>query len=79
MTIVIACITKAVQMSSKLDKMVKTGIGSKDWAEKTKHHMFEKPNVDSEDLKDPNLMGEFDVIKELLEKVPETKEGKVCG
>ena len=75
----IACITKSVQMSGKLDKMVDTGIGSKDWAEFIKHHMFEEPNVDSEDLKDPNLMGEFDVIKELLEKVPETKEGKVLA
>eukprot|EP00091_Calanus_sinicus_P001441 TRINITY_DN1142_c0_g1_i1.p1 TRINITY_DN1142_c0_g1~~TRINITY_DN1142_c0_g1_i1.p1 ORF type:complete len:325 (-),score=92.24 TRINITY_DN1142_c0_g1_i1:179-1153(-) len=75
----IACITKAVQMSEKLDKMVETGIGSKDWAEYIIHHMFEEPNVESEDLKDPNLMGEFDVIKELLEKWPETKEGKILA
>ena len=30
---VVACIVKAVQMSSKLNKMVETGIGSRDWAD----------------------------------------------
>merc|ERR1712110_1351681 len=30
----------------------------------------------SDDLKDGYLMGEFDVIKELLEKMPEAKDGK---
>ena len=28
---VVACIVKAVQMSTKLNKMVETGIGSRDW------------------------------------------------
>ena len=30
---VVACIVKAVQMSTKLNKMVETGIGSRDWAD----------------------------------------------
>ena len=38
--------------------------------------MFEEPNLESEDSKDPMLMGEFEVIKELLAKHPEMKEAK---
>lgn len=75
---VIACIVKAVQMSGKLTKMVETGIGSKDWAESIIQKTFMELTK-SEDLKDPYLMGEFDVIKELLDKVPATKQGKVLA
>lgn len=75
---VAACIVKAVQMSSKLNTMVDSGIGSKEWADGIIHKTFEEL-VDSEDLKDPTLMGEFDVIKELLEKVPACKTGKVLA
>ena len=71
----VACIVKAVQMSSKLNKMVETGIGSRDWADGIIKKTFEELS-DSEDLKDSYLMGEFEVVKELLEKVPATKEGK---
>ena len=56
--------------------MVETGIGSRDWADQIIHHMFEEPNMESEDSKDPMLMGEFEVIKELLTKHPEMKEAK---
>merc|ERR1712242_338882 len=73
-----ACIVKAVQMSSKLNKMVETGIGSRDWADGIIKKTFEEL-AQSEDLKDSYLMGEFDVIKELLEKLPATKEGKVLA
>jgi len=74
----IACIIKAVQMSAKLNKMVDTGIGSKDWAEGIIQKTFMELQ-NSEDLKDPYLMGEFEVIKELLEKVPEMKAGKILA
>eukprot|EP00092_Neocalanus_flemingeri_P000743 GFUD01000787.1.p1 GENE.GFUD01000787.1~~GFUD01000787.1.p1 ORF type:complete len:517 (+),score=146.06 GFUD01000787.1:114-1553(+) len=74
----IACIVKAIQMSSKLNKMVDTGIGSRDWADGIIHKTFEEL-APSEDLKDAYLMGEFEVIKELLEKVPATKDGKVLA
>merc|ERR1712123_317789 len=74
----IACIVKAIQMSSKLNKMVETGIGSRDWADGIIHKTFEEL-AQSEDLKDAYLMGEFEVIKELLEKVPATKDGKVLA
>merc|ERR1719516_200254 len=75
---VVACIIKAVQMSGKLNKMVEAGIGSKDWAESIIQKTFMEL-APSEDLKDPYLMGEFDVVKELLEKVPATKAGKVLA
>jgi len=75
---VIAAIVKAIQMSTKLNKMVETGIGSREWADGIIHKTFEELTA-SEDLKDSYLMGEFDVIKELLEKVPATKEGKVLA
>ena len=74
----IACIVKAIQMSTKLNKMVETGIGSRDWADGIIHKTFEELAI-SEDLKDAYLMGEFEVIKELLEKVPATKEGKILA
>ena len=75
---VIASTVKAIQMSTKLNKMVETGIGSREWADGIIHKTFEELTA-SEDLKDSYLMGEFDVIKELLEKVPATKEGKVLA
>lgn len=74
----VACITKAVLMSTKLNKMVETGIGSRDWADNIIHKSFEELAA-SEDLKDPMLMGEFAVILELLEKLPGAKEGKVLA
>merc|ERR1711913_193548 len=73
-----ACIVKAVQMSSKLNKMVDTGIGSRDWADGIIKKTFEEL-AQSEDLKDSLLMGEFQVIKDPLEKVPEAKGGKMLA
>ena len=56
--------------------MVETGIGSREWADQIIHHMFEEPNMTSEDSKDPFLMGEFEVIKELIKTHPEMAEAK---
>jgi hypothetical protein len=75
---VIACIVKATQMMEKLHKMVDEGMAETSWAEGIIKTKFEDL-LASEDLKDPLLMGEFDVIKELLEKHPETKQGKVLA
>merc|ERR1712112_728262 len=72
---VAACIVKAVQMSSKLNKMVETGIGSRDWADGIIKKTFEEL-TDSEDLKDEMLMGKFEVVKDLLEKMPAFRDGK---
>jgi len=66
---------KAVQMSSKLNKMVETGIGSRDWADGIIKKTFEEL-AQSDDLKDPLLMGEFQVIKDLMEKIPAAVDGK---
>merc|ERR1712179_504508 len=74
----VACIVKAVLMSTKLNKMVETGIGSPEWAENIIRKSFEEL-AQSDDLKDSYLMGEFDVIKELLEKLPAAKEGKILA
>jgi len=75
---VAACVVKAVQMAAKLKKMVDTGIGSKEWADGIIHKTFEEL-AQSDDLKDPSLMGEFEVIKDLLAKVPACKDGKVLA
>ena len=56
--------------------MVETGIGSREWADQIIHHMFEEPNMDSEDNHDPCLMGEFEVIKELIKTHPEMSDAK---
>ena len=63
-------------MMVKLHKMVDEGMAERPWADGIIKTKFEDL-IPSEDLKDSFLMGEFDVIKELLEKVPETKQGKV--
>ena len=74
----IASILKAVQMITKLNKMVEAGMAQKTWADNIIKTKFEDP-LPSEDNKDSFMRGEFEVIKELLEKVPETKAGKVLA
>merc|ERR1711892_504456 len=74
----IASILKAVQMITKLNKMVEAGMAQKTWADNIIKTKFEDP-LPSEDNKDSFMGGEFEVIKELLEKVPETKAGKVLA
>merc|ERR1711892_1032803 len=71
-------IIKAVQMITKLNKMVEAGMAQKTWADNIIKTKFEDP-LPSEDNKDSFMRGEFEVIKELLEKVPETKAGKVLA
>jgi hypothetical protein len=75
---IIASIVKASQMIIKLDKMVEEGMAARDWADGIIKTKFEDP-MPSEDLKDPFLRGEFDVIKELMDKYPETVGGKVLA
>jgi len=75
---VIACIVKAVQMITDLQSLVEKGVAKQDWANGIIFKTFEEL-ADSEDLKDPMLMGEFLVIKELLEKYPEFKTGKILA
>jgi len=75
---VVASIIKASQMIVKLNKMVEEGMAERSWADSIIKKKFEEP-IASEDLKDPFLRGEFDVIKELMEKVPATVAGKVLA
>jgi len=75
---VIASIVKGAQMIIKLDRMVEEGMAVREWADGIIKTKFEDP-MPSEDLKDPFLRGEFDVIKELMEKYPETAGGKILA
>ena len=75
---VIASILKAVQMITKLNKMVEAGMAERSWADNIIKSKFMDP-LPSEDNKDAFMRGEFEVIKQLLEKVPETKAGKVLA
>merc|ERR1711872_9705 len=75
---VIASILKAVQMITKLNKMVEAGMAERSWADNIIQSKFMDP-LPSEDNKDAFMRGEFDVIKELLEKVPEMKAGKILA
>lgn len=68
-----ACIIKQIQISSELRKMTDIGLVSKDVVDNLIKTRFEPPTEPEED---PFMRGEFDVIKELMEKFPETKEGK---
>jgi len=75
---VIASIVKAAQMIQKLNKMVEAGMAERSWADNIIKSKFEDP-LPSADNKDPFLRGEFDVIKQLLEKFPETQAGKTLA
>merc|ERR1712168_571150 len=75
---VIASILKAVQMMTKLNKMVEAGMAERSWADNIIKSKFMDP-LPSEDNKDAFMRGGFEVIKQLLEKVPETKAGKVLA
>ena len=68
-----ACIIKQIQISSELRKITDIRLVSKDVVDSLIKTRFEPPTEPEED---PFMRGEFDVIKELMEKFPETKEGK---
>jgi len=75
---VTASIVKAMQMINKLYKMVDAGMADKAWAANIIKSKFEDP-LPSEDLKDHFMRGEWDVIMELIEKLPGAKAGKVLA
>ena len=84
---VIAALIKEIQITTELRKMEQIGLISKATVDDLIQQKFESPLPKCPDDDDPFIKGEFDVIKELLEKYPETKEGKrkidrvidVCG
>jgi len=73
---IIACQVKEIQICTELRKMAELGIGiTKDTAEDLIKQKFEFP-LSKTDEEDHLLRGEFDVIKELLVKLPGAKEAK---
>merc|ERR1719412_824106 len=84
---VVSCLIKEIQITSELKKMAEIDLVSKDVIETLIKQKFEAPLPKNQDDDDPFIKGEFDVIKELLEKVPEAVEGKrkvdriidICG
>merc|ERR1712168_1360731 len=84
---IIACLIKEIQITTELRRMEDTDLVSKATVDDLIDQKFESPLPRTQDDDDPFIKGEFDVIKELLEKIPETKEGKkkidrvidICG
>ena len=73
---IIACQVKEIQICTELRKMAELGIGiTKDTAEDLIKQKFEFP-LSKTDEDDHLLRGEFDVIKELLVKLPGAQEAK---
>merc|ERR1712212_1196768 len=84
---IVACLVKEIQITSELRKMEDIDLVSKSTVDDLIHQKFEGELPKCQDDDDPFIKGEFDVIKELLEKVPATVEGKkkidrvidICG
>jgi len=84
---IIACLVKEIQITTELKRMKELGLIPAETVGELIKQKFEAPLPRSQDDDDPFIKGEFDVIKELLEKIPECKEGKrkidrvidICG
>jgi len=84
---VCACLIKEIQITTELKKMEQIDLISKDTVTDLIKQKFECQLPKCPDDDDPFVKGEFDVIKELLEKYPIMKEGKrkidrmidICG
>lgn len=77
---IIACQVKEILICTELRKMAEIGLVPQATAEDLIKQKFEFPLPRGQDDDDPFIKGEFDVIKELLEKLPSAKDGKakVC-
>jgi hypothetical protein len=73
---VIAAVVKEFQLASELNQM--KGIVPDDILEALKKKKLGLPGIDLDPLPERNalIMGEFDVIKELMQKHPEAKIAK---
>merc|ERR1719273_2631282 len=84
---VIAALIKEIQITTELRKMEQIELVSKATVDDLIQQKFESPLPRCPDDDDPFIKGEFDVIKELLEKLPSTVQGKkkidrvidICG
>merc|ERR1712025_901179 len=82
-----ACLIKEIQITTELRKMESIDLVSKATVDDLIFQKFESPLPKNQDDDDPFIKGEFDVIKELLEKCPAAVEGKkkidrvidICG
>merc|ERR1712141_568427 len=84
---IIACLVKEIQISTELRRMGDIGLVPQNTVDDLLKQKFEAPLPRTQDDEDPFIKGEFDVIKELMEKMPQCKEGKrkvdrvidICG
>jgi len=84
---IIACLIKEIQITTELRKMEQIELVSKNTVDDLIHQKFECDLPRCQDDDDPFIKGEFDVVKELLEKYPVMAEGKkkidriidICG
>jgi hypothetical protein len=71
-----ACQVKEILICTELRKMAEIGLVSQATAENLIKQKFEFPLPRGQDDDTTFIKGEFDVIKELLVKLPSAKEGK---
>merc|ERR1711881_723160 len=84
---IVASLIKEIQITAELKRMAEIELVPKTVIDNLIVQKFEAPMPKSQDDDDPFIKGEFDVIKELLEKFPEAVEGKrkvdriidICG
>ena len=66
---VVACLIKEIQVTSELRRMAEIDLVAKSVIDNLIVQKFEAPLPKCQDDDDPFIKGEFDVVKELLEKV----------
>jgi len=84
---VVACLIKEIQVRTELKELGDIGLVPPQTVNGLIAQKFESAMPRVQDDDDPFIKGEFDVIKELLEKMPEAVEGKkkvdrvidICG
>ena len=74
---VVACLIKEIQVTSELRRMAEIELVAKDVIDNLIVQKFEAPLPKCQDDDDPFIKGEFDVVKELLEKVHIMKYTKI--
>jgi len=87
MGLILCCLIKEIQISTELRKMSSLGLVPLNTVDDLIKQKFESPLPRTQDDDDPFIKGEFDVIKELLEKVADAVTGKakvdrvidICG
>ena len=72
-----ACLIKEIQVTSELRRMAEIELVAKDVIDNLIVQKFEAPLPKCQDDDDPFIKGEFDVVKELLEKVHIMKYTKI--